>query len=261
MSDNVLYSVTDGVGTITLNRPDSMNSLDVATKVALRDAVISAAGDEAVRVIVITGTGRAFCVGQDLKEHSASLASGEGLGNTVAEHYNPLLRALTTAPKPVIAAVNGVAAGAGAALTFACDLRIAADTSAFNLAFANIGLTADSGASWTLPRLIGPAKALELLLMPETIKAEAALELGLVHRLVPAAELEAVVGELAAKLAAGPTTAYAAIKEAVAFGASHSLDETLDVEDRLQAACAVTVDHKAAVEAFLAKRKPEFIGK
>jgi 2-(1,2-epoxy-1,2-dihydrophenyl)acetyl-CoA isomerase len=260
MSDNVLYTVTDGVGTITLNRPESMNSLDVATKVALRDFAISAAEDEAVRVIVLTGTGRAFCVGQDLKEHAAALASGEGLGDTVDEHYNPLVRALTTARKPVIAAVNGVAAGAGAALAFACDLRIAADTSAFNLAFANIGLTADSGASWTLPKLIGPAKALELLLMPETIPVARAAELGLVHRVVPAAELADVVGELAAKLAAGPTAAYAAIKESVGFASSHSLDETLDVEARLQAVCGRTVDHQEATDAFLNKRKPTFVG-
>ena len=261
MSDNVLYSVTEGVGTITLNRPESMNSLDTATKVALRDHAFAAAEDPAVRVIVITGTGRAFCVGQDLKEHAAALASGEGLGDTVAVHYNPLIRALTNARKPVIAAVNGVAAGAGAALAFAADLRIAADTSAFNLAFANIGLTADSGASWTLPRLIGPSKAMELLLMPETIPVARAAELGLVHRVVPADELATVVDALAAKLAAGPTAAYAAIKEAVAFGASHSLDETLDVEQRLQAACGHTVDHQEATEAFLAKRKPTFIGR
>jgi 2-(1,2-epoxy-1,2-dihydrophenyl)acetyl-CoA isomerase len=261
MSDNVLYAVTDGVGTITLNRPDAMNSLDTATKVALRDAAIQAAEDPAVRVIVVAGTGRAFCVGQDLKEHAASLEAGTGLSNTVEQHYNPMLRALTGAPKPVIAAINGVAAGAGAAIAFAADLRIASEKAAFNLAFANIGLTADSGASWTLPRLVGPAKAIELLMLPETIPVSAAAELGLVHRVVPADELDGVVGELAARMAAGPTAAYAAIKESVAFGLSHSLSETLDVEARLQDECAATQDHRGAVAAFLNKEKPTFVGK
>ena len=261
MSDNVVYDVTEGVGTITLNRPDALNSLDSATKAALRDAVTAAAGDDSVRVIVLRGTGRAFCVGQDLREHAASLEAGTGLSDTVREHYNPLLRALTSAPKPVIAAVNGVAAGAGAALAFAADLRIASDKAAFNLAFANIGLTADSGGSWTLPRLVGPAKALEMLMLPETIGIEQAQELGLVHRVVPAAELDAAVGELAAKMAAGPTTAYAALKKAVAFGLTHSLDETLELEADLQDECAATADHRNAVRAFLAKEKPTFIGR
>jgi 2-(1,2-epoxy-1,2-dihydrophenyl)acetyl-CoA isomerase len=261
MSDSVVYDVTEGVGTITLNRPDALNSLDSATKVALRDTAATAAADDSVRVIVLRGTGRAFCVGQDLKEHAALLEAGKGLANTVREHYNPLLRALTTAPKPVIAAVNGVAAGAGAALAFAADLRIASDKAAFNLAFANIGLTADSGGSWTLPRLVGPAKALELLMLPETIGIEQARELGLVHRVVAAAELDAVVGELAARMAAGPTAAYAAIKKAVDFGMSHSLEETLEVEAELQDACAGAEDHRNAVRAFLAKEKPVFTGR
>jgi 2-(1,2-epoxy-1,2-dihydrophenyl)acetyl-CoA isomerase len=261
MSDSIVYDVTEGVGTITLNRPDAMNSLDSATKDALRDAAAKAAGDASVRVIVLRGTGRAFCVGQDLKEHAASLEAGRGLSNTVREHYNPLLRALVSAPKPVIAAVNGVAAGAGAALAFAADLRIASDKAAFNLAFANIGLTADSGASWTLPRLVGPAKAIELLMLPETIGIEQAAALGLVHRVVPAEELDTTVAELAARMAAGPTAAYAAIKQAVGFGLAHSLDETLGLEAELQDQCAATEDHRNAVRAFLAKEKPTFVGR
>jgi 2-(1,2-epoxy-1,2-dihydrophenyl)acetyl-CoA isomerase len=260
MSDNVLYTVTDGVGTITLNRPEAMNSLDNATKNALRDTAVEASADPAVRVIVLTGTGRAFCVGQDLKEHQAALADGRGLGNTVTEHYNPLILALADAPKPVIAAVNGVAAGAGAALAFAADLRIAVDTASFNLAFANIGLTADSGASWTLPRLVGPSKALELLLMPETISVAHAFELGLVHRIVAPGDLAETVGELAARLAAGPTAAYGAIKQSVAYGSSHSLEETLAREAVLQDACALTDDHKESVAAFLEKRPANFVG-
>ena len=189
----VTYAVADGVATITLDRADAMNSLDVATKVALRDAVTQAAEDDAVRCVVLTGTGRAFCVGQDLKEHIEILNSGssDALFRTVPEHYNPIVTAVATMPKPVIAAVNGVAAGAGASLAFACDFRILADTAGFNLAFTGIALSCDTGASWTLPRLVGRAKAIELLYFPRTLKADESLELGLATKVVPADELAA----------------------------------------------------------------------
>src|SRR5690606_3668022 len=185
----VVVETAHGVRTIRLNRPDAMNSLDIATKEALRDAVVAAAEDEAVRCVVLTGSGRAFCVGQDLKEHVQLLADEAGseqLFTTVEEHYNPIVEAVLTMPKPVIAAVNGVAAGAGASLAFAADLRIMADTAGFNLAFAGIALSCDTGASWTLPRLVGQAKALELLLMPRTVPAAEALELGLATQVVAA---------------------------------------------------------------------------
>ena len=187
----VTYDVADGVATITLDRADAMNSLDIATKVALRDAVTQAAEDDAVRCVVLTGTGRAFCVGQDLKEHIQILnsESSDALFRTVPEHYNPIVTAVATMPKPVIAAVNGVAAGAGASLAFACDFRILADTAGFNLAFTGIALSCDTGASWTLPRLVGRAKALELLYFPRTLKADESLELGLATKVVPADEL------------------------------------------------------------------------
>ena len=191
----VLLDVTDGVATITINRPDAMNSLDVATKEALLDAVRKVADDPEARCVVLTGTGRAFCTGQDLKEHIRILESGssESLFRTVDEHYNPIVTVLATMAKPVIAAVNGVAAGAGASLAFACDLRLLADTAGFNLAFANVALSCDTGASYHLQRLVGRAKALELLYFPSTLKADAALSLGLATRVVPADELAAIM--------------------------------------------------------------------
>ncbi|HEY0475605.1 MAG TPA: enoyl-CoA hydratase-related protein, partial [Kribbella sp.] len=187
MSDSVLYDVSAGVATITLNRPEAMNSLDTATKVALRDTVRAAAEDEAVRVVVLTGTGRAFCVGQDLKEHIGLLQANDtdALWSTVPDHYAPIALALAEMPKPVIASLNGVAAGAGASMAFACDFRVVADTAGFNLAFTGIALSCDTGISWTLPRLIGHAKATELLYFPRTIPADEAQTLGLATTVVP----------------------------------------------------------------------------
>ncbi|GAB3948963.1 hypothetical protein GCM10029976_081110 [Kribbella albertanoniae] len=187
MSDSVTYGVSEGVATITLNRPDAMNALDTPTKVLLRDTIQAAAADDAVRVVVLTGTGRAFCVGQDLKEHIGLLQANDtaALWSTVPDHFAPMALALAEMPKPVIAAVNGVAAGAGASLAFACDFRIVAETAGFNLAFTGIALSCDTGISWTLPRLIGQAKALELLYFPRTVPAAESLELGLATSVVP----------------------------------------------------------------------------
>ncbi|HJD81520.1 enoyl-CoA hydratase-related protein [Kitasatospora aureofaciens] len=266
MSDSVLYELDGGLAVITINRPEAMNALDVATKVALRDTVIEAAGDPAVRAVLLTGAGeRAFCVGQDLNEHLALLKrfeeTGEGALRTVAEHYNPLTRALAGMPKPTVAAVGGVAAGAGASLAFACDFRILSDRAGFNTAFTGIGLTADSGASWTLPRLVGHAKATELLMLPRTVKAAEAMELGLATRVVPAEELAATARAFARELAEGPTVAYGAVKESLAYGASHSLDELLDKEDELQTLAGESEDHRIAVRAFIAKEKPKYVGR
>lgn len=259
----VLVEAVDGVATIRLNRPDAMNSLDTATKVALRDALREAAADQSVRCVVLTGSGRAFCVGQDLKEHVQLLESGDeqALFSTVREHYNPIVTALATMPKPVVAAVNGVAAGAGASFAFACDMRIVADTAGFNLAFTGIGLSCDSGASWTLPRLVGPAKAIELLYQPRTLSATEAAELGLATRVVPAAELESAVAELATRLASGPTQAYAAVRRSVAHSAGHDLVGSLEVEAEMMALTGRTADHRAAVRAFVAKERPRFEGR
>ncbi len=263
MSDRPIgYDVTEGVATITLQRPEAMNSLDLATKAALLEAVDQAADDVEVRCVVLTGTGRAFCVGQDLKEHIGLLARGsDELFRTVPEHYNPILTAVATMPKPVIAALNGVAAGAGASLAFASDLRILTDTAGFNLAFTGVGLSCDTGASWTLPRLVGSAKALELLYFPRTIGAPESLELGLATRVVPADELPETVAALARQLAAGPTVAYGAVRRSVAFSAGHPLEDSLAFEAEMMALTGASSDHARAVASFVAKEKPTFEGR
>jgi 2-(1,2-epoxy-1,2-dihydrophenyl)acetyl-CoA isomerase len=263
MSDSVTYAVADGVATITLNRPDAMNSLDIATKVLLRDTVQAAAEDDAVRVVVLTGTGRAFCVGQDLKEHIGLLQANDtaALWSTVPDHYAPIALALSEMPKPVIAAVNGVAAGAGASMAFACDFRVVADTAGFNLAFTGIALSCDTGISWTLPRLIGHAKALELLYFPRTIPAAEALDLGLATSVVPAADLSSAVSDLAGKLAAGPTVAYGAVRQSLGYSATHTLAESLVFEAGKMQLTGDTDDHRNAVASFVAKQKPTFEGR
>ena len=258
---NVQYTLDGGVATITLDRPDAMNSLNTATKVELRDAVLRAAEDTAARAVVLTGSGRAFCVGQDLKEHADSLAAdAPELHITIREHYNPMVTALAAMPKPVIAAVNGVAAGAGASLAFACDLRVMAESAGFNLAFAAIGLSGDTGSTWTLPRLVGWAKARELLMTPRTIKSDEALALGLATEVVADDKVESRAAELAAQLAAGPTVAYAAIRAGLAYGATHTFEESLEREAELMSQAADTADHRNAVTAFLNKQRPTFSG-
>jgi 2-(1,2-epoxy-1,2-dihydrophenyl)acetyl-CoA isomerase len=240
-----------------------MNSLDVATKMALLDAVRTVADDPAARCVVLTGSGRAFCVGQDLKQHIEILQSesSDQLFRTVDEHYNPLVTTLATMAKPVVAAVNGVAAGAGASLAFACDLRIVADTAGFNLAFAGVALSCDTGSSFTLQRLVGRAQAIELLYQPRTVKADEALALGLANRVVPADSLAEEVGALAAALAAGPTVALGAIRRSVAYAAGHTFEEALAFESSMMALTGATDDHRAAVHAFVNKEKPVFQGR
>ena len=262
MSDVLLVERSEGVATLTLNRPDSMNSLSVELKEALGAAVTEVARDDAVRAVVLTGSGRGFCVGQDLREHVALLESGDPAPlNTVTEHYNPIITALVTMPKPVVAAVNGMAAGAGAGLAFACDFRIASANAGFLLAFANVGLTLDSGVSWTLPRIIGSARATALALLAEPITADAALEMGLVNAVAEPDHVLPAAHELAARLAAGPTLAHAAIKESILFASSASLAESLAKEADLQERCGATEDHRSATAAFVAKQKPVFWGR
>lgn len=259
----VTYHVADGVGTVTFNRPDQMNSLTLSTKVALRDALHAAASDGEVRCVVLTGTGRAFCVGQDLKEHVAELTSDDGgpLAETVTEHYNPTVTAIATMPKPVIAALNGIAAGAGASLAFAADLRVLRRSAGFNLAFAGIALSCDTGSSWTLPRLVGYGRAGQLLLQPRTIPAEEAYELGLATTVVDDDAFDGEVAALARSLADGPTLAYASIKRSLAFSATHDLPSSLDHEAQKMALTGRSADHLVAVKAFLAKEKPVFEGR
>ncbi|MFV0464272.1 MAG: enoyl-CoA hydratase/isomerase family protein [Nostocoides sp.] len=250
------------VATIRLNRPEAMNALDTATKEALLAAVRQVAEDSSIRCLVLTGSGKAFCVGQDLKEHIGLLHSGRtDLGDTVRYHYNPIALALATMPKPVIAALNGVAAGAGASFAFGADVRIATTAAGINLAFAQIGLSADSGATWWLPRLVGPAKAKELLFHPRTIPADECLRLGLVTQVVAEEDFERTVADAAAALAAGPTAAYAAIRQAVAFSVGHELAEALANEADHMDWTGASADHRVAVQAFLDRVPPQFTGR
>jgi len=262
MTDPVLLSTSGAVATVTMNRPESMNSLTVEAKTALLQAVRAVAQDPAVRAVVLAGSGRAFCVGQDLREHAALLEAGDPAPlSTVREHYNPVLRALAGMDKPVVAAVNGTAAGAGLGLACACDFRIGAAGSRYTTAFTGIGLTADSGLSWTLPRLVGAARATALLLLAEPFTTEQALEMGLLTAVVPPEQVLPAATELASRLAAGPTVAYAALKQSLRVAATSTLDEALEEEDVQQSRAGATEDHRAAVRSFLAKQPPVFQGR
>jgi 2-(1,2-epoxy-1,2-dihydrophenyl)acetyl-CoA isomerase len=262
MADVLLIDRTDGVATLTMNRPESMNALSTELKDALVQALADVGTDDTVRAVVLTGSGRGFCVGQDLSEHIQLLQAGDPAPlSTVSEHYNPIALSLAQMPKPVIAAVNGTAAGAGASFSFACDFRIVAEGAKFLLAFANVGLSLDSGASWTLPRLIGAGRALELSLLGRPITAETAQQYGLVTQLVPADQVLPTAQQLAAQLAAGPTVAYAGIKHAIHYGATATFEEALGNEAVLQAAAGATEDHRNAVAAFVNKEKPVFLGR
>ncbi|MFF5116979.1 enoyl-CoA hydratase-related protein [Dactylosporangium aurantiacum] len=251
------------VAVVTLNRPDALNALDTATKVALRDTLRDLAGDPAVRAVVLAGAGRAFCVGQDLREHVAMLDSGDPAPlSTVREHYNPIAELVTGMPKPVVAAVRGMAAGAGASLALLADFRVGGPGTKFLMAFANVGLAGDTGVSWTLPRLVGPAKAAELLMLAEPVDAATADRLGMLSRLVDDDEqvLPAAL-ELAARLAAGPTVAYAQIKRQLSAAAAGPLSDALAVEADAQAVCGQSSDHRASTAAFVKKERPVFEGR
>ncbi|MHA6794091.1 enoyl-CoA hydratase/isomerase family protein [Pseudonocardia bannensis] len=250
------------VAVLTLNRPARYNALTVELKDALLAAVTDVAGDESVRAVVLTGAGKAFCVGQDLGEHAENLEKDPATAlDTVTEHYNPIVTALSEAPKPVVAAINGPCVGAGLGFAMAADLRIAASGLKFATAFTGIGLTADSGLSASLAHAVGISRATELLLLGEQFTAEEAQAWGLVRRVVPAAEVLGTALELARTLATGPTAAYAEVKRAVRFGAVNELPAVLAHEAAAQARLAATRDHVAAVGDFLAKKKPTFEGR
>jgi 2-(1,2-epoxy-1,2-dihydrophenyl)acetyl-CoA isomerase len=260
-SEPVRVEIAGGVATVTVDRPQQANSLTTAAKEALLAALEGVAADATVRAVVLTGSGRAFCAGQDLAEHAQALAGDPAHAfDTVAKHYSPIVLSLATMPKPVIAAVNGTCAGAGIGFALACDLRVAASGVKFAPAFTGIGLTADSGLSATLPRAVGWSRAMGLLLLGTVIDAEEAHRIGLVHEVVPGDELATRVAALATRLAAGPTKAFVALKEALWYSASAQLEDVLRLEARLQARLAATADHQGAVQAFLEKRRPEFTG-
>jgi 2-(1,2-epoxy-1,2-dihydrophenyl)acetyl-CoA isomerase len=250
------------VVTITLNRPDRGNALTTALKSELLAAIGEVGDDRSVRAVVLTGAGNAFCAGQDLAEHAAALEQNPASAfATIEQHYAPIVNALTTMPKPVLAAINGTCVGAGLGLALACDLRIAAAGARLATAFTAIGLTCDSGLSATLVRAIGSARAGELILLGEPFTAEQAVEWGLVSRVVDAAELSGAAADLAARLAAGPTLAYAATKQAIAAALQPPLGDVLAAEAEAQRRLGQSQDHADAAAAFLAKRKPEFHGR
>jgi len=249
------------VAVVTLNRPSRRNALTVELKDALVEALSQVAVDAEVRAVVLTGNGKSFCVGQDLGEHAEALRTDAASSfDTVARHYNPIVHALAGMPKPVVAAINGAAVGAGLGFALACDLRVAAEGASFATAFAAIGLTADSGLSASLVHSLGAARASELMLLGEPFTAQRAKEWGLVREVVPADQVLGAALELARRLAAGPTAAYAEIKQALAHGAMAPLDQVLAAEGAAQARLGLTRDHQGAVEAFLAKRRPSFEG-
>lgn len=259
--ETVVVERDAGVATVRINRPEAMGALNDAAQVALLAALREVSDDEGVRCVVLTGTGRAFCVGHDLKEHLASLQRGDDLSDTVTTRYNPIVELLATMNKPVVAAVNGVAAGAGASFAFACDFRILHEAAGFNTAFTAIALSCDSGASWTLPRLVGPAKAKELLFLPRTVLSAEALELGLATTVLADAEFPAGVRDFARRLANGPTIALGSVRRAIAFSATNALTDSLTNEGKLMGMTGATADHRAAVNAFVAKEAPTFEGR
>jgi len=252
----VLVDRDDAVATITLTAP----ALTSASKVALRDAVAEVAGDDQVRAVVLAGGSKAFCVGQDLAEHSAGLADGaDAAFATVREHYSPIVQDLMTMPKPVIAAVGGACVGAGLGLALACDYRVFATGAKLGTAFTGIGLTFDSGLSFTLPRAVGYARAAELIILGQTFTADEGIGWGISGETVSAAEVLPRSVTLARKLAQGPTLAYAESKRLLLEGSG--LDASLEAEASAQTRLGGSSDHRAAVEAFLGKQKPTFRGR
>lgn len=254
----VRLEAADGIATITLNRPDALNALTVPMKRDLLAAFRSVERDRAVRAVILTGAGRAFCAGQDLRERLEPDAAP--LGTEIRERYNPIIRAMRGLEKPIVGAINGVAAGAGASLAFACDLRIAAEGASFALAFGRVGLVPDSGATWLLPRLVGGARAAEIALLNDSVHAGAALSMGLVARVVGASELPDAAREMAGRLAQGAPIALALTKRALNAAWDRGLDAALEYEAYLQDLAGRSRDHAEGIAAFMEKRPPRFSG-
>ena len=259
--DNILFDLTAGIARLTLNRPDKLNSFNTAMHAEVRDA-LGRVLREGARVLVLTGAGRGFCAGQDLADRAVA-PGGErvDLGESIERNYKPLILGLRNLPMPVIAAVNGVAAGAGANLALACDLVIAAKSASFVQAFCRLGLVPDSGGTWVLPRLVGTARALGLAVLGEKLSAEQAAQWGLIWRCVEDAELSSVVDQLAARFAAAPTLGLARTKQAIYSSWNHTLEQQLDRERDLQRELGDSADYAEGVAAFMAKRDPKFVGR
>jgi 2-(1,2-epoxy-1,2-dihydrophenyl)acetyl-CoA isomerase len=256
--ETILFESAGPVARITLNRPDRLNSFTAQMHAELRDA-LGSLGD--ARVLVLTGAGRGFCAGQDLNDRAVAPGEAVDLGETVEQCWNPLIRTLTTLPQPVIARVNGVAAGAGANVALACDIVVAAKSAKFIQSFSAIGLIPDSGGTWALPRLVGQARALGLALTGEPLPADKAEEWGMIWKAVDDASLDAEVDAIAAKLAALPPLGLAAIKEMIRSSWQYSLDEELERQAGAMRRLGFTDDYREGVAAFLEKRQPNFIGR
>jgi 2-(1,2-epoxy-1,2-dihydrophenyl)acetyl-CoA isomerase len=259
--DCILFSIAEGIARLTLNRPDKLNSFTAAMHAEVRDALGRVRAEDA-RVLVITGAGRGFCAGQDLSDRAvAPGGKGADLGESIERNYAPLILSLRALPMPVIAAVNGVAAGAGANIALACDLVIAARSAAFVQAFCRLGLVPDSGGTWTLPRLVGNARALGLTLLGDKLTAQQAADWGLIWRCVENDELATTVDALAAQLAVAPTLGLARTKQAIYGAWDRTLAEQLDVERDLQRELGWSHDYAEGVAAFIEKRAPRFRGR
>lgn len=263
--ETILYAVTDGVARLTLNRPEKLNSFTVQMHEEVRDALDRAAADAEARCVLITGAGRGFCAGQDLSDRAVDPndadAARPDLGESLEQRYNPLIRRIAKLEKPVICAVNGVAAGAGANVALACDIVLAARSAKFIQAFAKIGLVPDSGGTWSLPRLVGMARAKGLALLGEAIDAETAADWGLIWQALPDEDLMPEAEAIAARLAQGPTRGLGLIKTALARSLDNDLDAQLDLERDFQTEAGRTDDYREGVAAFLEKRKPAFKGR
>jgi 2-(1,2-epoxy-1,2-dihydrophenyl)acetyl-CoA isomerase len=256
--ETIDFKAEGGIARITLNRPDRLNSFTAQMHSELRD-VLDSLGD--VRVVILTGAGRSFCAGQDLNDRAVASEHPVDLGLTVETTWNPLIKTLTTLPQPVIARVNGVAAGAGANVALACDMVIAAKSAKFIQSFSALGLVPDSGGTWVLPRLVGQARALGLALTGEPLPAETAAEWGLIWKAVDDDALDAEVDALAAKLASLPPLGLAAIKQIIRSTWSRTLDQELDLQRNEMRRLGFTHDYREGVAAFLEKRPAKFEGR
>ena len=260
MDEPLLVALDGPVLTVTLNRPDKLNSFNEAMHAALQGALDRMEGEPAIRAVLLTGAGKGFCAGQDLGDRNMAADQDIDLGSTIERLYNPLVRRLRALEKPVVCAVNGVAAGAGANLALACDIVLAARSARFIQAFCRIGLVPDSGGTYFLPRLIGEARARALALTGEVVSAEQALAWGLIWQVVEDDRLQAEAGAMAQRLAAGPTRGLGLIKRALNASLANDLDRQLDLERDLQREAGRTADYREGVAAFLAKRPAVFRG-
>jgi 2-(1,2-epoxy-1,2-dihydrophenyl)acetyl-CoA isomerase len=263
MSDEIIYEVDSGVATITLNRPQKLNATTASMLLLLQEAVGAAAEADHVRAVLVTGAGRGFCAGQDLgdRQVAGDASTPPDLAESLDTLYNPIVRAITTMPKPVVCGVNGVAAGAGANLALACDIVIAARSAKFVEVFSRIGLIPDAGGTWVLPRLIGRARAMGTALLAEPIPAEQAREWGLIWDVVDDDALGERARSVAMELAQGPTRGYGYIKRAFLAATAPSLDVHLDLERDLQGEAGRSADYREGVDAFFEKRDPRFEGR